>query len=222
MRINKPPSRLWKLIESERTLNFKRGEAVTDTEDLKYLWFVKSGFVKRFEILSSGNISVQGFYAAGDAFPLTYVYQVLFDRNIYHGPETYYYEAMTDTVLGRISGDKLKAEVSKDPLLYSDILAIAGNRFTSDIQLLENRGLHDAHKQVAHLIYFYATRYGITKSDGVHIPLPLTQQDYADIMGLTRETVSTCINSFKQKKYLRHGRDIIVTKLDSLENIAYQ
>ncbi len=213
--------RLWALANQEDVRNYVRGETITTTDDLNYMWFVKKGFVKRFHILNNGNISVQGFSAQGDAFPLTYIYQVLFDRKLYRGPDTYYYEAMSQTTLVRISGKRLKAEVKKDPSLYRDLLAIAGNRFTSDIQLLENRGLPDAHMQVAHQLYHYAKRFGKVHGGGISIQLPLTQQDLADILGLARETVSTTINNLKNDGLLKKSRKLVVADLKGLEAIAY-
>lgn len=213
--------RLWALANQEDVRTYVRGQTITNTDDLNHMWFVKKGFVKRFHILSNGNISVQGFSACGDAFPLTYIYQVLFDRELYRGPDTYYYEAMCPTTLVRISGERLKSEVTKDPSLYRDLLAIAGNRFTSDMQLLENRGLPDAQMQVAHQLYHYAKRFGKAHGNNISIQLPLTQQDIADILGLTRETVSTTINNFKNDGLLKKSRKLIVADLEGLESIAY-
>lgn len=213
--------KIWALANREDVKHYSRGDTVTTTDDLKYLWFVKSGFVKKFQILANGNISVQSFYTTGDSFPLTYVYQVLFDREIYHGPDVYYYEAMCPTVLARISGERLKQEIERDPNLYRDLLAIAGNRFTSDIQLLENCGLADAHTRVAHQLYHYAKRFGKKEGNATLILLPITQQDIADVLGLTRETVSTSINSLKHQGLLKKSRKLIVNDMSQLEDIAY-
>lgn len=213
--------KLKSLFGNTQSLHFKRGEAITNTDDLEHLWFVEKGFIERFQILNSGAIRAQSFYGPGDIFPLTYVFQKLMDRDIYHGPETYYYEALGNVKLFKISGDELKRAVERDPLLYKDLLAVSGNRFASNIQLLENHALGDAHKRVAHQLLFYAKRFGKQSKKGTNIPMPITQQDLADLLSLTRETVSVCMQALRNKNLIVGTRDIHVVSMEALQAEAY-
>lgn len=213
--------RLTTLLKTSDTYEYKRGDSITDTDDVRNLWFVDEGYVKRYQILNSGVIRTQGFYGPQDAFPLTYVFQLLMDRDIYHGPETYFYEALGNVKLYKLQGEVLKKAVGEDPLLYKDLLSLSGNRFASNIQLLENYGLGDAHRRVAHQLLFYAKRFGAPVKKGTSIPMPMTQQDLADLLSLTRETVSVSMRELKNKQLVSGTREIIVTDMDLLEQEAY-
>lgn len=214
---------IYKLARGNTSYSFKRGDGVTSTDAVKHLWLVEKGFVKRFEIMNTGAICVQGFYGPGDAFPLTYVFQALMDRSIYNGPEIYYYEAMCDTKLRRVSGEELKTAAKADPLVYKDLFSIAGNRFLSDIQLLESKGLPDANHQVAHLIIHYSERFGVKLRTGsIRIDLPLTQQDVADVLSLTRETVSMSIRKLREMDLIGGGRKLVVKDSVKLKAWVYE
>lgn len=211
-----------KNIKQTTTVHLKKGETVTSTDQLDSIWIVKSGFVKRFEIISTGALRVQGFYAKGDIFPLTFVFKIVLNRSIYFGPEVYHYVAMCNTTLERIKGDALLSTLDKEPLAYKDLLSVAGNRFVSNIHLLENHGLPHFHKRLAHLLSFYAQHYGTNSSKGTVISVPLTQQDIADIMSVTRETVSAGMRELKKLRLISGTRAITVQNIPELEFFAFK
>ncbi len=61
-------------------------------------------------------------------------------------------------------------------------------------------------------------RFGKEKENNIHISLPLTHQDLADLTGLTRETVSRQMSDFK-KRHIESYDDasITVPSLSKLE-----
>lgn len=209
------------LMENSPLHIYKRGETVTTTEHLDAIWFIKDGFIKRFQILPNGTIRTQAFYGPGDIFPLTYVFKTVYDREIYSGPETYYYEALSKTVVQRYEGKRLAASLKKQPLLYKDLLSVAGMRFFSNIHLIENHGLADARKKLAHMLYFYTQMYGRKYAKGYEISLPFTQQDIADLLSLTRETVSTSMQYLKQKDLIVGLKLITIPDIDRLRDFAH-
>jgi len=217
-----PTPKLTKLIRGGMRQTYKREEPIFDTGNMDGIYQVASGFVKRFEIMNNGAINVQGIYGRGDVFSLTYVFKLMQHRKIYNGPETYYYEALGSTTVYKLLGTDLKAALEKDPLLYRDLFSIAGDHFSSDIYLLENQSLPTAEKRVAHLLSFYIECYGKQRRDGIHLIAPLTQQDVADILSLTRETVSLAISSLRENGILANSRKIIVPDKQKLSAAAYE
>lgn len=210
------------LLRQGRVTKYDKGEVITDTSQEKSLWQLKSGFIKRYQITNSGFISVQSVYGPSDIFPLTYVYKALYDKQIYRGPETYYYEAMTDIELWELPLDVLKAEATKNPHLYQDLLGVAGDRFFFNIQQLENLSLASAEKRVTHQLLYMAYKWGKPVAKGVEIKVPLTQQDIADILSLTRETVSSCINKLKKTGMLKKGgRTLVIADIQKFHELAY-
>ena len=182
---------------------------------------VKTGFIKRYLITNSGGISIQSIYGPNDVFSLTFVFKLLFDKNIYGGPETYYYEALTKTSYYNLEGSLLQEAVSKDPLLYKDLLGVAGDRFNSNIQQLENISLSVYYKRVAHQLWYYANKFSERNGNVAHLTIPLTQQDLADVLSTTRETVSLCISDLKKKKLIKSGRYIVINDIEGLRDEAF-
>jgi CRP/FNR family cyclic AMP-dependent transcriptional regulator len=208
-------------LEKGKRTHYVRGDTITTTEETDSVFLVKTGFVKRFQITSSGAINVQSIYGPGDVFSLTYIFQLLFKEDIYRGPDTYYYEAMDETEIFRFPGVELKAIAKGDPLIYRDLLEIAGHRFQSNIKLLENKSLPNAVQRVAHIMLFYIEQYKAFKGDGYELIVPLTQQDIADVLSLTRESVSSAISTLRKDKVLVGTRTLLVPSLDTLREVAY-
>ena len=213
---------LGKVLSEKQVHRFSRPETISSSDDFHDFWYIKSGYVKRFEIMNDGSICVQMLFGPGDGFSLIYLYQLLFDKKVYTGPETYYYEAMSDVEAWQFTDRELLELCKSTPELYHDILAIAGNHFLGNIQMLENKGLHDAKLKVAHEILFLAKRFGQHTAQGIKIMIPLTQQDIADIVSLTRESVSTAIQKLRHEGLLTNGRSLIVTDMQRLHEAAFQ
>ncbi len=213
---------LSKLLYHKQPHRFQRGDTISSSDNFEHFWLIKSGYVKRFEIMNDGTICVQIYFGPGDGFSLIYIYELLFNKHVYTGPETYYYEAINDVEAWQISGDELISLCNDTPELNRDLLSLAGNHFLSNIQLLENKGLHDAHSQVAHQLLFLAKRFGVQTKEGIKISIPLTQQDIADVVGLTRESVSTAIQKLRHEGLVTEGRTLVITDMDALHQTVFE
>lgn len=179
------------------------------------------GYVKRYLIANDGTLSVQSIFGPDYIFPLTPAFMTLLKQSIYSGPEVIYYESITDSELFSINFDSLKAEVEKDPSLYKDLFAEAGVRLEDNIQRLENLSLKSSYKRLAHQIAYFARQFGEEAMRGTRLTLPLTHQDLADILSLTRETVSTAMVQLRDKNLILTGKGIVVLDIKKLEEEAY-
>lgn len=177
--------------------------------------------MKRFNIKNDGSISVHGIYGPGDCFGMSALSSLLVKTYIYKGSETYYYEAVSTSVVYEITFAALQKALPQKQELYKDFFIIQSWHGLSDIWRLENQALENANKRVAHIICFYMERYGIYTGKVWQFKVPLIQQDLADILDLSRETVSIAINELKKKKFLRGRRKIDVPDLELLKAYAY-
>jgi CRP-like cAMP-binding protein len=209
------------ILRKGKQYNFGKGQVLQYPSEQFQLSLVSKGFVKRYLITNEGNISVQAIYGPGDIFPLTPVFKLLFDQAIYSGPEVYYYETMAPSEIFAINGDHLKDCLQKDPLLYRELLSESGRRLQSNIQQLENISLKNAYNQVAHQLVFFAQQFGEKRLRSTRIMMPLTQQDLADIINVTRETVSLSISQLKKKGLLSKHTHLVVPNIKKLQDEAY-
>lgn len=212
---------LQKLLLASPKKNYDKGDLIQSSDDKQKLSFVYSGFVKRYMISSDGSIGVQAIYGPGEIFPLTLAFRELLHQEIYRGPEVYYYQALTPCVIYSVDNDTLQAEAKLNPGLYKDMLKQAGNRLNSNIQKLENIAIKNSVKRVAHQLLYFAREYGTNSLFGVEIVVPLTQQDVADVLSLTRETVSQSFSTLRKKGLLTTDKNIVITNIDELEKLAF-
>lgn len=197
-------------------------QVIQTTDSEKTFNLVKKGYIKRYHILNTGAINIQVIYGPGDFFSVTQAYKILFGKDINDGPEAYYYEAMTDTEIYSIEIESLLEHAQSTPRLYRDMLMITGDRLRSTLHGLENVGLRSSYNRVAHELHFLAEKFGEpSKIGGVRICAPLTHQDLADILSVTRETVSICISDLRKAGLIKTNRYIVVPNMKRLQEEAH-
>jgi CRP-like cAMP-binding protein len=83
--------------------------------------------------------------------------------------------------------------------------------------------LRNSGKRIAHMICYFARKFGTETKEGVQIEMPLTHQSIGEILNITRETVSTNIKGLRDRKLLlaKGNSSIIVPDLQKLETEAY-
>jgi CRP/FNR family transcriptional regulator len=211
------------MVKNGRPIQQTRKQVIQTSDGQRALYLVESGYIKRYLIRNDGSLSTDLIYGPGEIFSLMLVFRLLYDREILDSPEIYYYEAMTDDVkLYALNADELKAYVEETPILYRDFLSEAGKRMTYETHGLENISMKDAYKRVAHQLAYYARHFGEKNGARVTIIPPLTHQDIADILSLTRETVSTCMTRLRKKGLIKvKDRQIIVEDLEKLNEEAF-
>lgn len=217
----KPSQELVNLLQKGRQYKIPKGQVIQSTDDRRVFNLVIKGYVKRYLIGNDGSYGVQVVYGPSDMFPITLAFSAVFNREINESPETYYYEAMTDVELYTIDESTLIDAVKQNPLLYKDFFGIAGARLHSTLHGLENLTLTNSYHRVAHEVLYIARKFGEKTIKGTRIPLPLTHQDLADILSLTRETVSTAMVQLRKNKLILTNKNIIVPNLEKLEEEAH-
>lgn len=212
---------LYELLKNGRRNKLDKKQILQTSDNQQVINLVVSGFVKRYLILNDGSIGVQITYGRGDVFPLTVVYKSLFDQKLYDGPVTFYYETMTECEIYSIDASVLLEAAQKNPKIYSDLLQEAGVHLESCVQRLENLSLKSSYNRVAHQLLFFAKNYGEPKPGGIKLLIPLTHQDLADILSLTRETVTNSIIKLRDEGLIKGSRNIVVVDTEKLQAAAF-
>lgn len=209
------------LIKKGRRTTRSKGQIIQTTDGGKSFNLVQSGYVKRYLISNSGSLGVQVIYGPDDIFPITLIYKLLFGHDIDNGPETYYYEAMSNVEVYSFSGDDLLQAVQSQPILYQGLFRESGRRIESMLQGLENMTMSSSYHRVAHQLLYFADKFGKKDAAGVKLLIPLTHQDIADVLNITRETVSNSMTRLSKKGLVKSGRYIIIPSVGKLEAEAF-
>lgn len=212
---------LYKSLLSGRKLLLKNKQVFQTTDYKESVILIANGYVKRYKINNNGTESIQGIYGPGNILPISWMLKVLMDMKIYSGPETFYYETITNAEVYTIRQDEFEELRRKDPDFYQAITYTAGVRLETYIHNFENVSLPSTEKRLAHQLVFHAKHFGEKTDKGVEILVPLKQKDLASLIDVTRETVSLNLKELRTKKLIKTSTCIIVNDVEALEEFAY-
>ncbi|MEX2007041.1 MAG: Crp/Fnr family transcriptional regulator [Candidatus Saccharimonadales bacterium] len=208
------------LLLSGRKYKLVKKQIVQTTEDRPIMNLVHSGYVRRYLITPEGSLGVQVVYGPGDIFPVTLALKNFFNQPMTRDGEVFYYEAMCDSEVFTIEVEKLVEAVKTHPLIYRDLLNETGKRLHSTLQGLENVTLRSSYKRLAHQLAYFAERFGENTPEGTKIKIPLTHQELANILSVTRETVSTSMIELREKSLIVNSKQhLIVPNLSKLQKV---
>ncbi|WP_018248574.1 Crp/Fnr family transcriptional regulator [Orenia marismortui] len=187
------------------TKTHQKGEIIFfEGEVGEALFLVKSGKVKLLKMVESGEEQIINIVKRGDIFAEV----VLFDNGDY--PATAI--AMEDTEIGMIKGKDIEKLMYQIPEIALKILKVMSKRLRRAQQRIRNLGLKDTTSRTASALVYLAQEHGIGDELQVEINLSLTQQELANIIGTSRETVSRVLNKFKDDNLISVSRQKIVIK----------
>lgn len=203
-------------------ITVEKGEVIDTTEHIGRFYLIDKGYIKRYLITNSGNIDIQSFYGPGYFFSLTTAFAGFFGKEVVHSsPEVYYYEAINNSEMCYIDIEKVVELTKGTPMLYREVLALSARRIDANIWSIENRSLRNFHRRVAHQLCYFAEAFGEKKGQGVRLRIPLTQQDLADTLSTTRETISISMSELKKKGLIKPGRFIFIPNVKKLLDEAF-
>jgi CRP-like cAMP-binding protein len=188
------------------------------------LYYINTGFIKRYCVTEIGSRSLQAIYGPGQFFPLTPIFKNYLDLTLGESQATYLYEAMSDVEICKIPNDVLTAALEKTPELYKDLLFEAGQRLRSNIHSLENNAYQDAEKKIAHHVMFLAEEFGDDTRTGIQVgvtlPFKMTIQDFVDQLNVASEDAEAAIAHLKNLNILICNQgSIVIPDMDMLRDV---
>ncbi|WEV72192.1 Crp/Fnr family transcriptional regulator [Bifidobacterium sp. ESL0790] len=128
------------------------------------------------------------------------------------GPRTASAVAMRNgTQVGWIEHDTLFAWLNKHPRVAVDMLQVMANRMRANNEQISDLVFMDVPARLAKTLLDLATRFGEPVEAGVKVPHDLTQEEMAQLVGSSRETVNKALMDFANRGWIaRDGRAIII------------
>lgn len=196
---------------------FERGQTILHQGDeLKHVYIVKKGIVKCFDISLDGNEQIIWLAATGNIMPLSYVFDMS-NRSLF------FYSAFIDAELYIVDKQKLVDYLKSDPELLFDLCRLLTELF-DDLHFRVNAAEKPkAQEKIMHTLAFLSDRF-ISKKRGGHVEvaLPLTHQDIASLVGLTRETTAVTLKKLKDEGFIDYDRTSLVVYRDKIEKTLWQ
>jgi len=177
------------------------------------LYFIKEGNIRIGYIDDEGNELVKEIINRGEVFG-----QFTLEKNNLNGEFAQAYKA--DVSLCAFNIDDFEKLLRKKPDIALKYTRQVGHKLRN----IQNRLLHLLHKDVrTRLVNFFIMQLqsetAETSEDKALIPNFLTHEDIANLIGSSRQTVTTLINELEQEGLLHFTRrQIVIPSVKKLQN----
>lgn len=194
--------------------SLRRGEILFEEGDLgDRLYIVTEGKIKLGHSSSDGRESLLAILGPGEIIgELT-----LFDP----GPRSTTATAVSSASLLSLDHGDLVAVLDTSPEVGKHMLRALAQRLRRTNESLSDLVFSDVPGRVAKSLLDLADRFGTPTEGGVHVPHDLTQEELAQLVGASRETVNKSLADFVSRGWIRlEGRAVTLLDVDRLARRA--
>jgi CRP/FNR family transcriptional regulator, cyclic AMP receptor protein len=202
------------LRASMATTRFRRGDVVFREGDSgDRLFVIVDGKVKLGRSSSDGRENLLAILGPGQMFGEL----SLFDP----GPRSATVTAVTDVTFETLSHDELVRWLTGRPDVARGLLGQLAARLRKANDVVADLVFSDVPGRVAKALLDLSSRFGRTADDGVHVHHDLTQEELAQLVGASRETVNKALADFAHRGWLRlEPRSVVILDVERLQRRA--
>lgn len=164
-------------------------------------------------IVRSGRLRV---YLAGANRELSLSFLEAGDIYTTHTPT--YVETVAPSALWIIDTATFARKLAREPAVHPAVMRVMGRLLSDAVTLIDDLAFREVPARLARFLVGLAQRRGQPHERGVLIPLELSTEDIASLLGSTRQTVSSLINQWQRDGVVqRQGRrNLLICSLDAL------
>jgi CRP-like cAMP-binding protein len=202
------------LRSSMTEVRLPRGDMLFDEGDPgDRLYVITAGKIKLGRTAPDGRENLLAILGRGEMFGEL----SLFDP----GPRTAGASAVTDATLLELGHDDLEPWLTGRPEVATHLLAALARRLRRTNEAMADLIFSDVPGRVAKALLDLATRFGVQGEDGLHVTHDLTQEELAQLVGASRETVNKALADFAARGWLRlEARAVVLLDVERLTRRA--
>lgn len=179
-------SYLANFAEKLPVMEVARGTVILTPEDSRaVLFLIRDGQVQLYKITSDGKQCTLTILQNGDIFGETHLFCT--------GCRQVYASALTDASLYSIDSDMFQDLMQENPGLGLQMLAWTSRRLKETEDLLELIAYGDVRTRILYQLLRLCEDFGMPEGEGCRLNIQLTQQDLANMVAASRETVSSLL-----------------------------
>ena len=195
-------------------VKLSRGEHLfLEGQDGDRLYVVLDGKIKLTRAAADGRENLLSVLGPGEMFGEL----SLFDPR----PRTSSASAVTDATVAALAHDALRPWLLEQPEVSMHMLQALARRLRRANDVLADLVFTDVPGRVAKNLLDLADRFGEQESDGLHVHHDLTQEELAQLVGASRETVNKALADFAARGWLQiSARSVLILDADRLRRRA--
>ncbi len=193
------------------TVRYPKGHiifAAGDISDRVYL--IESGWVKIYRLSADGRrVTVGSIRSPGEMMGLAETLLGM-ERTCYAG-------ALEPVTLVVMTKNKFEELMVQHPFLAIKVAKLLGARMREAEAIIQEMVCWQAPGRLALMLMKMGERVGVRTKNGIKINLHLTHEEIASMVGTSRQTVTSLLNTFKQEKSITYeGKVIRIVNPDKL------
>jgi len=208
------PAAVESLTRALQPVDFPRGHTVfNEGEPGDRLYIILSGKVKIGRKSIDGRENLLTIMGPSDMFGELSIFDP--------GPRTSSATAVTEVRAVSMDRAALKEWISRRPDIAEQLLRVLARRLRRTNNNLADLIFTDVPGRVAKALLQLAQRFGTQENGALRVTHDLTQEEIAQLVGASRETVNKALADFAQRGWLRlEGKSVLISDAERLARRA--
>lgn len=206
---------LGKLTSKILHKKYKKGQMIFFEGDISdKLYVINKGKIKIFKYTREGKEQILYILSEGDFVgDLSLLKKDEFKFNA---------EALEDSNICVLTKDDFDELLQENPEIAIEILQVVYDRIVRLENLIQSLSTKDIEARIAGLLLSFVKDFGIRKGHKIELELPLSREDIANYIGVTRETISRKLGSMQEQGIIElvGSKKIIINDIQELEYMA--
>ena len=187
---------LLEIVENINHKEYAKGEMIfSEGDKANTLYFINEGKIKIYKYTKDGKEQILYVLSEGDIFGELHLIK----------PSKYGFnsKAIEDAKICTLTKDEMKEIMMKNPEISIKVLETLGERLSKVENLAQNLATNDVDSRMAYLLLDLMEKYGEGSGENISINLPLSREDMANYIGVTRETISRKLKKFEDEELIK-------------------
>ena len=208
------PTAVSALIADMETVTFPRGTTIFDEgEPGDRLYIIVSGKVKLARHAPDGRENLLSVMGPSDMFGELSIFDP--------GPRTSSAVCVTEVTAATMDSTMLKGWIAEHPEISQQLLRVLARRLRRTNASLADLIFTDVPGRVAKTLLQLANRFGTQEGGALRVNHDLTQEEIAQLVGASRETVNKALATFAHRGWIRlEGKSVLIVDTEHLARRA--
>lgn len=200
------------LFQNGRSKTYPKNQIISYQGDaLTSIHLIKTGYVKAYTILDSGDTRTMFILGPGDIFPIAFSLTLDWDKYQIR----YFYQSLADTELALVEHVQFKKLVESDPKMgniYMAYMSASNQAIMNQLEAMKHKTAKD---KILLLLPYLVDKIGQPTGPHTHkLLIKLSHQEIADLSGITRETTTALIKELENEGVIKQQRDTWIVHLN--------
>ncbi|HEX6416276.1 MAG TPA: Crp/Fnr family transcriptional regulator [Candidatus Saccharimonadales bacterium] len=184
--------------------SFSKGEVLfSEGDSPTSLLALRRGFVKVTSLDDDGNERLIWIAGRYDLAPTEQLFTSV--------PLNFFYTALSDGEAYEVNKQEFITTAKADLSFLADVASTMGHHYSDLLERIDTMGKSTIRAKLIATLRYLAKRFGTGEDIDLYgIGLELTQQDFAEMIGSTRETTSVELHKLREEGFINYGRSHFV------------